>query len=233
MMRKEIKILAVIVLVVIGVAVFGTSYYRSSVQNERSAANNGSNSANKLKPDAAQLIRPDSPTIGPVDAKVTLVEFYDPECETCAEFGPIVKRVLKDYEGRIKYVARFMPLHPNSLTAANFILAASEQGKYWQAQELLFEKQPEWATKHGAPPAVAAPPINQLFDKYAKELGLDSNKAAAAINEKRFDAKIAQDKKDGQGLGVRSTPTFLINGRELVKFGEAGLRELIDEELKK
>ena len=229
-MRKEIKILGVIVVVVVVAAILGTNYYRNSIQSERVTT---SNNTNKPKPDAGQLIRPDSPTIGPVDAKVTLVEFYDPECETCAEFGPIVKKILKDYEGRIRYVARFMPLHPNSLTAATFIEAAGEQGKYWQAQELLFKKQPEWATKHGAPPPASAPNINELFDKYAKELGLDLHKAEAAIKERRFDAKIAQDKKDGQSLGIRKTPTFLVNGRELVNFGEAALRELIDEELRK
>jgi len=232
-MRKEIKILGAIVAVVALAAILGTSYYRSSVQKERTTASNISINSNKPKSDAAQLVRPGSPTLGPVNAKVTLVEFYDPECETCAEFGPKIKKILKDYEGKIRYVARLMPLHPNSITAANFILAAGEQGKYWQAQELLFEKQPEWGTKHGAPPPANAPSINQLFDKYAKELGLDTNKAAAAINEKRFDAEIAQDKKDGQSLGVRKTPTFLINGRELVNFGETGLRELIDEELRK
>ncbi len=232
-MRKEIIVLGVILLVVIGAAFFGSSYYRDSVQEKRITASNTSNSVTKPKPDAALLIRPDSPTLGPADAKVTLVEFYDPECETCAEFGPIVKKILKENEGKIRYVARFMPLHPNSITAANFISAAGEQGKYFQAQELLFEKQPEWGTKHGAPPPVDAPSINQLFDKYAKELGLDTKKAAAAINEKRFDAAIAQDQKDGQGLGIRMTPTFLVNGRELVKFGEEGLRALISEELAK
>lgn len=232
-MRKEFKILGVIAVIVVIATLLGTNYYRSSVQNARLTAANNSNNSNKPKPDAGQLIRPDSPTLGPADAKVTLVEFYDPECETCAEFGPIVKKILKDYEGKIRYVARFMPLHPNSMTAATFISAAGEQGKYWQAQELLFQKQPEWAAKHGGTPDPAAPTINQLFDKYAKEIGLDTNKAAAAINEKRFDAKIAQDKKDGQSLGVRQTPTFLVNGRELVNFGEPGLRQLIDEELKR
>ena len=229
-MRKEIKILGAIVVVVVVAAIVGTNYYRNSIQNERMTTGNNSI---KPKPDVGQLIRPDSPTIGPVDAKVTLVEFYDPECETCAEFGPIVKKILKDYEGKIRYVARFMPLHPNSMTAANFIEAAGEQGKYWQTQELLFKKQPEWATKHGAPPSVSAPSINELFDKYAKELGLDLDKAAEAIKDRRFDQKIERDKKDGQSLGVRQTPTFLVNGRELIKFGDAGLRELIEEELKK
>lgn len=231
-MRKEVKILIAVTVVVIVGAVIGANYYRGSVQKERIAATKPD--PVKPKPDAALLIRPDSPSRGPVDAKVTVVEFYDPECETCAEFGPVVQKILEDYDGRIRYVARFMPLHPNSITAANFICAAGEQGKYWEAMELLFEKQPEWGTKHGGPPPAAnAPTINQLFDKYAKELGLDTTKAAAAINERRFALRIEQDKKDGQSLGVRRTPTFLVNGIELTKFGEAGLRELIDLELRR
>lgn len=230
-MSKEIKILGGIIVAVLVLSAFGAYYYRGSVEDKRIAATN--TSSNRPRPDAAVLVRPDSPTRGPADAKVTVVEFYDPECESCAEFAPIVSRILKDYDGKIRYVARFMPLHPNSITAANFIAAAGEQGKYWEAMELLFEKQPEWGTKHGAPPSGQTPPsINELFDKYAKELRLDTARAGAAISERRFDARIAQDKKDGQSLGVRRTPTFLVNGRELTKFGEAGLRELIDAELR-
>jgi protein-disulfide isomerase len=225
-MRKEIIILgAIIVLVIVGV-IIGSNYYRGSVQNERKPTNTATSTA-----PAGQLIRPDSPTLGPVDAKVTLVEFYDPECESCAVFGPIVKKILKDY-GNIRLVARYMPLHPNSMTAATFTEAAGEQGKYWQAQELLFLRQSEWGQKHGQP-ATTSTEINSLFEKYAKELGLDLGKLNSATKENRFAAKIERDKKDGQSLGVRKTPTFFVNGRELVRFGETELRSLIEEELKK
>ncbi len=228
-MSKEIKILGVVAIVIIIAAVLGSNYYQNSVQNARlPVAPANSNTAA-----AGQLVRPDSPSLGPAEAKITLVEFYDPECESCAAFAPAVKKILKDYEGKIRLVTRYMPLHPNSMTAANFTEAAGEQGKYWEAQDLLFRKQPEWGTKHGAPPDPSAPNINQLFDKYAKELGLDTEKAGRAINEKRFDAKIEQDRKDGQSLGVRRTPTFFVNGRELVRFGDADLRQLIDDEMKK
>ena len=118
-------------------------------------------------------------------------------------------------------------------TAANFLEAAGEQGKYWEAQDLLFKKQGEWGEKHGAPPDPNAPPINVLFDKYAKELGIDMEKARVSINARKFDEKIERDRKDGQGLGVRRTPTFFVNGRELARFGEGDLRALIEEELKK
>jgi protein-disulfide isomerase len=229
-MRKEVKILGAIAVVVIIAAVIGANYYRSSVQNERVTTNSNSNKGNV---NAETLVRPDSPTLGAADAPVTVVEFLDPECEACAPFSPVVKKLLKDYDGKIRLVVRYMPLHPNSLTAATFTEAAGEQGKYWQAQEMLFQKQPEWGTKHG--PQATAPPaeINTLFRKYAMELGLDLNKMDAAFAENRYQAKVQRDLKDGQSLGVRQTPTFFVNGRRLARFSEADLRALINKELQK
>ncbi|HRI05188.1 MAG TPA: thioredoxin domain-containing protein [Pyrinomonadaceae bacterium] len=227
-MNKETKSLAALAVVVIVGAIIGVVYYQSSVKNERKTTNSAPTNA-----PTGQLVRSDSPTLGPADAKVTVVEFYDPECEACAAFSPVLKKIVKDYEGKIRLVARFMPLHPSSLPAASFIEAAAEQGKYWQAQELLFQKQDEWGQKHGAPSSEPAPSINALFDKYAKELGLDLNKAGQAIKENRFAEKIARDKKDGQSLGVRQTPTIFVNGRLAPPMDDKGLRALIDEELKK
>ncbi len=227
-MRKEIKILGALALLVVGIAIFASTYYRSSVQNERKPTN----TANTAAP-AGQLVRSDSATLGPADAKVTVVEFFDPECEACAEFGPVMKRIVKDYDGKIRLVARYMALHPNSVPAASFIEAAGEQGKYWEALELLFKNQSEWGEKHGQTASDSAPSINTLFDKYAKELGLDMTKAGPAINANRFVEKIARDKKDGQGLGVRKTPTIFVNGRIAPPMNEKGLRLMIDEELNK
>ncbi|MBK9214701.1 MAG: thioredoxin domain-containing protein [Chloracidobacterium sp.] len=228
-MKKPLLILVAIALVVIVAAYVGSRYYYTSVEKVRIPAND----ANAGATPAAPLVRPENWKLGPADAKITLVEFFDPECESCAEFHPILKKILKDYEGKIRLVSRYMPLHPNSMTAATFLEVAGEQGKYWQAQEMLFEKQAEWGTKHGAPPDATEPSINQIFDKYAKELGIDVNAARQAVNERRFDAKIQQDKKDGQDLGARRTPTFFVNGRMSARFGEAPLRALIDEELQK
>lgn len=227
-MRKEIIILGAIVVVVVVAAFLGSNYYRRSVQNERITANNNSNKP-KISPE--QLVRPDSPTLGPADAPVTIVEFYDPECESCAAFAPIVKKIYNEYGGKVRLVMQYMPLHPNSISAATFTEAAGEQGKYWQAQELLFQKQPEWGTKHGPAASQPAPNINVLFEGYARELGLDRAKAAAAVAENRYGAKIERDKKDGQSLGVRQTPTFFVNGRKLAKLGEGELRSLIQAEL--
>ena len=231
-MRKEVKILGAVAVVVIIGSIIGASYYRSSVQNERIPSSNTGSNANKSTVNTENLIRPDSPTLGAADAPVTLVEFLDPECESCAAFSPVVKKIMKDYDGKIRLVIRYMPLHPNSLSAATFTEAAGEQGKYWQAQEMLFQKQPEWGTKHG-PQTTAPADINALFKKYAGELGLDTKKMDAAFAENRYQAKLQRDLQDGQALGVRQTPTFFVNGRKLARFSEADLRALIDEELKK
>ncbi len=231
-MRKEVKILGAVALVVIIGAIIGANYYRSSVQNERIMSSNTAGNSSKSTVNAENLVRPDSPTLGAADAPVTLVEFLDPECESCAAFSPVVKKIMKDYDGKIRLVVRYMPLHPNSLSAATFTEAAGEQGKYWQAQEMLFQKQPEWGTKHG-PQTTAPADINALFKKYAGELGLDTKKMDAAFAENRYQAKLQRDLQDGQALGVRQTPTFFVNGRKLARFSEADLRALIDEELKK
>ncbi len=231
-MKKEVKILGAIVIVVVIAAIIGANYYRSSEQSVRITNSNSSGNSTNNAVNAETLVRPDSPTLGAADAPVTLVEFLDPECESCAAFAPVVKKILKDYEGKIRLVVRYMPLHPNSLSAATFTEAAGEQGKYWQAQELLFQKQPEWGTKHG--PQTSAPAdINALFKKYATELGLDTKKMDAAFAENRYSAKLQRDLKDGQTLGVRQTPSFFVNGRKLARFSETDLRALIDEELKK
>ncbi|MEO8573161.1 MAG: thioredoxin domain-containing protein [Pyrinomonadaceae bacterium] len=235
-MSKEVKVLGVIAVIIVIAAIVGANYYRSSVQNTRivPVTNAGSSqNPSTTVASAEQLIRPDSATLGPANAQITLVEFYDPECESCAAFAPVVKQILKDYQGKIRLVTRYMPLHPNSVSAAAFTEAAGEQGKYWEAQALLFEKQPEWGTKHGAPSGTASPTFNELFDKYATELGLDRAKASSSVQAGKFNAKIEQDKNDGQSLGVRQTPTFFVNGRKLASFGEQHLRSLIDEELKK
>lgn len=209
-------------ILVLVAAFIGASYYRNSVQSERrpSADNNST------------LVRPDSRSLGAADAPVTLVEFYDPECESCREFSPRIKKILTDYNGKIRFVARYMPLHSNSVAAAVVTEAAGEQGKYWEMQELLFRRQSEWSAGHGAPSGGHAPPI-ALFEKYAAELGLDVAALRNEIAQPRHAAKVERDRKDGLTLGISKTPTFYVNGRILARFSEQDLRSLINEELKK
>lgn len=222
-MRKEIKILLGIAVIVIIAALIGANYYRSSVESQRQPVTADS-----------RLVRPDSPTLGAADAPVTIVEFYDPECESCRAFYPTVKKILKEYDGRVRLVMRYMPLHSNSTLAATVTEAAGEQGKYWQMQEMLFQRQPEWGERHGQPQRVSAQADTKaLFEKYAMELGLDVEKINSAVAQNKYAAKLERDRKDGQSLGVTRTPTFFVNGRQMARLGEQDLKSLINEELKK
>lgn len=219
-MRKEIKILVLIGVVVMIAAVIGARYYRESVQQERnSTAADG------------PLVRPDSPTLGPADAPVTLVEFLDPECESCRAFYPTVKKILRDYDGKVRLVVRYMTFHQNSALAATFTEVAGEQGKYWEMHEMLFRRQPEWGERHGEPETTPRESPAALFEKYAMELGLDMEKIKRAVAQNRYATKLERDMSDGEILGVRQTPTFFVNGRQLARFSEQDLRSLIEEEL--
>lgn len=227
-MTKQIKILALIGFVVIVAAIVGASYYRKSVQGERKSAATADGT----------LVRPDSPTLGPADAPVTVVEFLDPECESCAAFSPVVKKMLMDYDGKVRLVIRYMPFHPNSVPAASWAEAAGEQGKYWEMQEVLFRRQSEWGEIHGHGTQVAAAaarrePPAVLFERYAAELGLDVERLRAAVAQNRYASKVERDRRDGQSLGVTKTPTFFVNGRQLARFSQQDLRALIEEELRK
>lgn len=230
-MRKDVLAIILIFAVVIVGAFVGAKYYRNSVQNQSVTGS----PANTAKPalDPQVLVRPDSPTLGAPNAAVTIAEFLDPECETCASFAPVVKKMVAQYDGKVRLVIRYMPLHPNSIPAANFLESAGEQGKYWEAQEILFKNQPEWGERHGAPPSAQPANVPELLEKYAKEAGLDVEKVKTAVKQNQFQAKLDRDKRDGQTLGVRQTPTLFINGRKLLRLSEPDLKALIEDELKK
>lgn len=223
-MRKEVGILLTVGVIVVIAGVIGASYYRGEVQKA------------PVTPDNSQvLVRPDSMTLGPADAKVTVVEFLDPECESCAAVAPQVKALLKEYEGKgVRFVARYMPLHRNAKLAAQYTEAAGEQGKYWEFQEKLFAMQGEWGEKHG-PGAHTAPtaPVSTLFEKYGKEIGLDPQQLNAAAGKIEYQQKAERDLNDGRALGVRGTPTFFVNGRKLARLSMQDLRAMINEELAK
>ena len=173
--------------------------------------------------DWSLLVRDWSPTLGPTMARINIVEFLDPECESCRAMHPVLKNILKDYEGKIRYVLRYMPLHQNSGSAAAWLEAAREQDKFWEALDILFEKQPEWASHHAPQPA--------LVPKFLKAIGVDTKRAALDKDKQELAERIERDKQDGTRLGVTGTPTFFVNGRRLMELGDASLRSLIEEEI--
>ncbi len=171
------------------------------------------------------LVRAHSPVFGNPAAKVTIVEFLDPACETCRAFFPVVKSIVNASFGQVRLVVRYAPLHQGSDTAVKILEAARQQGKYWQALEKTMAFQPQWAAHHRPQP--------ELIWELIADLGLDMAKAKAEANSPAIDQLLRQDVADMRTLKVDRTPGFFVNGTPLHDFGEAQLKLLVDQELKK
>ncbi len=173
----------------------------------------------------SNLDRSHSPSLGPANAKVTLVEFMDPECESCRAFYPFVKKIMADNEGQIRLVIRYTLFHGNSELAASLLEASRLQGKFWQTLEYFFEYQPQWGSHHNPRP--------ELLWEYLPKIGLDVDQLKKDLQNPVIAKNIATDAVDGNLLGVRQTPSFFINGKPLKEFGYQQLKSAIEMEIQK
>ncbi len=174
-------------------------------------------------PAGGELVRPYSPVLGPVDAPVTIVEFFDPACEACRTFYPVVKQILAMFPGNVRLVMRYTPFHQGSDEVVRILEAARIQGQYESVLEALLARQPEWAV-HGAPDLALAWDI-------AGAAGLDLARARADAVTPSVDLVLKQDLADAQAGGVTQTPTFFVNGKPLPSFGARQLLELVKSEV--
>ncbi len=178
-----------------------------------------------VKPEIAEnLIRPYSPILGPKDAPVTIVEFFDPACEACRAFHPVVKDILAKFEGDVRVVLRYTPFHgEGSEEAIRVLEAARMQNVFEPVLEAILQYQPRWAS-HGAP----AP---GLIVSIAEQAGLDAEAAKAQMMAPQTIGVLNQDRADVEAVGVSQTPTFFVNGKPLDPFGVDELRALVAAEV--
>lgn len=168
-------------------------------------------------------VREHSPVIGAPNARVTIVEFFDPACEACRAFYPVVHEILRRHPNDVRLVLRYTPLHEGSEEASRIIETARLQNRLEPVLTALFQQQPQWAA-HGSPRI-------DLAWNAAASAGLDVNAARAAMNERHISAALQQDQADIAALNVRGTPTFFVNERPLTNFGAQPLYDLVLEEL--
>ncbi|MDO8775555.1 MAG: thioredoxin domain-containing protein [Burkholderiaceae bacterium] len=188
-------------------------------------ANPGANGPETAAIDRSALIRPHSPSEGRADAPVVIVEFFDPACETCRTFYPMVKRLMAEHPGRIRLVMRYAPFHKGSDKVVAVLAAAHRQGKFWPALEALLASQSDWASNHTAKV--------DLIWKYLDGLGINMEQLAIDLTAPDLQRAIAQDLSDANTLGVSQTPEYFVNGRPLPSFGFEQLRQLVADELSK
>jgi len=163
----------------------------------------------------------DSYTLGPVDAPITIVEFSDYQCPYCRRwhdevYGPL----LAAYPGKIKMVYRHLPLtsiHQDAFSAAEAAMCAGEQDAYWQFHEKLFS-----SDSLGG----------DIYVQYAQDLGLDITTFEACMNDHKYQEAVEADSNFAIDLGIRSTPTFFINGLAIVGAQPLDVfKQVIDKEL--
>jgi protein-disulfide isomerase len=136
-----------------------------------------------------------------MDAPVTLVEYGDLECPFCGQAEPVVRELLADF-GDVRYVWRHLPLndvHPMAQQAAEATEAAAEQGAFWDLHDVLLRHQD----------ALRLPDLI----RYARELGLDTDRFGEDMRKHTGRARIAEDVDGADLSGVSGTPTFFVNGR--------------------
>jgi protein-disulfide isomerase len=173
-----------------------------------------------LRPDPAALEKARNAARSKGDSKAPLwiTEYFDYQCPPCASARTVLDGALDQYPGKIYLQVRFFPLpaHKNAMKASAFAECASRQsGKFWAFHEELFAHQKDWA--EDPYPALK-------FADYAEKAGLNVKKLDACANDPAVAEVIEAEKKAAMDLGVRQTPTFIVNGKIAV-----GLKALADE----
>jgi protein-disulfide isomerase len=161
----------------------------------------------------------DAPTRGPASAPVTVVMFSDFECPYCQRGHDTVAKVRERYGDQVRLVYKAFPLdfHSNAMNAAMAARFAQEQGKFWDYHDRLF-------SSGGIEAAALA--------RYASELGLARGALEAALRDLRYGPAVRRDMRQGRKLGVRSTPSFFINGRLITGAQPyAAFAAIVEEEL--
>ncbi len=164
---------------------------------------------------------------GSTTSGVKLVEYGDFQCPACGQYYQSVKDTVAKYGDRVQFQFRNFPLyqiHPNAIAGARAAEAADLQSKYWEMHDMLYENQASWVQTSDPTPQ---------FVSYAKSLGLDATKFQTDYKSASVNDRIQADLKEGQKLGVDSTPTFFLDGKKISNPNPtvADFSKIIDAEL--
>ena len=196
----------------VGLAAFAAG---TIILNRRRSAEAEAVAAATPAVDPALLVREYSPSFGPADAPVTLVEFFDPSCEACRAYHPVVQEIRRQFPTQVRVVLRYTVFHEGSDEAVRILEAARMQDKFEPVLDALLEQQPGWAV-HGSPEMDVAWEI-------AGAAGLNLDKAETDQFFPGITGILNQDAADVEALGIRQTPTFFLNGKRLENFSADSL----------
>jgi protein-disulfide isomerase len=213
-MNRKILLVGLAVVVGMAVAVGALIYVSGKTQPSTQA----------VARNQASLVQFYSPTVGSPDAKVHIVEFIDPACETCASFYPYVKQMMAANPDKIRLTLRLVPFHKGSDYVVKVLEAARKQGKFWPALEALLANQSYWARNHVVQPEFVWKPLEGL--------GLNTDQMKVDMMAPEIAQRIEQELNDAKALKVTQTPEYFVNGRPLPSFGLEQLQTLVRDELR-
>ena len=213
MQNKKVVLVSLIVLILL---FLGGGYIYKDNQEKQLSLN--------TKQNYSALVRESSFILGNKNAKVELVEFFDPACETCAQMYPITKDIMKKNEGNIKLVLRYAPFHKGSVDVVRMLEATKEQGKFLEILELLFVTQKFWTVNHVVD-------LDKVWGVLVTSKLLDMDKLIEDMKNPKIIEIVKQDIEDAKTLKANKTPAYYVNGKPLQVFGVENLIDLINSEL--
>ena len=215
MQNKKLVLGTLVILVLLFVGL-GYFYKNNETKKEEVATLNKGSS----------LVRDHSIKFGENKKNISIVEFLDPECESCALFHPIMRKVYKEYHQDVQLVVRYMTNHKNSKFAIRILEASRVQNKYAEVLSVIFEKQPIWAEHNNEKPEL-------LWEFLAQIPELDINKLKEDSKNQKIDEIMDMDMTDARELNIRGTPTIFVNEKRLSVLSQKDLFDLVEAEIYK
>src|SRR5436190_3879396 len=166
-----------------------------------------------FKKEILEIIEPKDIFVGKTDAPVTLMEFGEYENEDCAKANEVVKQLLEEYEGKIRFNFRHFPLtriHQRSMKAGEAAVAAGQEGKFWEMHNVLFNNRRNLGTTS--------------LKLHSKEAGVNNKKFLDDLVNAVYGWQVQGDLKEGLNRGVKDVPTFFVNGERIT--GKATYEQL-------
>jgi protein-disulfide isomerase len=164
---------------------------------------------------------------GNPEAAVTLEEFGDFECPSCAKLATFLDQLIKEYHPRVRLIFRNFPLptHQFARDAALATEAAGLQGRFWEMHDMLFREQAVWSSAADA---------GMLFDTYAETIGLDLDRFRKDVKSEIVRERIESDQAHAKSVGVKTAPSLFVDRREMGPNERTpeGVRRLVDEAVK-
>ncbi|MEJ7610550.1 MAG: thioredoxin domain-containing protein [Ferruginibacter sp.] len=175
-----------------------------------------------FKKEIVEIIEPRDVFVGNIKAEVTLEEFGEYESEVCAKANEIVKKLLEEFDGLIRFNFRHFPLtniHQRSLKAGEAAVATAQDGKFWEMHNILFANRKNLGTTS--------------LKLYSKEAGVVNKRFLDDLVNATYGWQVQGDLREGLDRGVKEVPTFFVNGERVVKPTYEEIKKLIEDTLKK